>query len=252
MGFTAGIAVIILASQIRNLFGLSLHDAEPPALLPKLAALGNALDQAAGAAAGDADHCPDRRAAGATAKLARHPDRRRCRNRDGVGAGIAGGNDRHPFRRDPGIDSVAGIAEPFAAEDAGSAARCHRLRVARIDFALGAVLFINRMAEATGIEAGIPLAAGDRADDANGERRPYDASLANDPDVMVYRITGAFFFGAAAAIGTALDSISDRHKAFVIDFAAVPLLDSTAAITIHRMAVIGASRGKYACPSACP
>ena len=94
-----------------------------------------------------------------------------------------------------------------------------------VGFALGAVLFINRMAEATGIEAGIPLAAGDRADDANGERRPYDASLATDPDVMVYRITGAFFFGAAAAIGTALDSISDRHKAFVIDFAAVPLLD---------------------------
>ncbi len=106
-----------------------------------------------------------------------------------------------------------------------------------VGFALGAVLFINRMAEATGIESGIPLAAGDRADDANGERRPYDPSLANDPDVMVYRITGAFFFGAAAAIGTALDSISDGHKAFVIDFAAVPLLDSTAANTIHRMAV---------------
>ena len=112
-----------------------------------------------------------------------------------------------------------------------------------VGFALGAVLFINRMAEAAGIEAGIPLAAGDRADDANGDRRPYDASLATDPDVMVYRITGAFFFGAAAAIGAALDSIGDRHKAFVIDFAAVPLLDSTAANTIHRMAVKARRQG---------
>lgn len=43
VGFTAGIAVIILASQIRDLFGLSLHDAEPAALLPKLAALGAAF-----------------------------------------------------------------------------------------------------------------------------------------------------------------------------------------------------------------
>ena len=43
VGFTAGIAVIILASQIKDLFGLSLHAAEPAALLPKLAALGNAL-----------------------------------------------------------------------------------------------------------------------------------------------------------------------------------------------------------------
>ena len=57
--------------------------------------------QAAGAAAGDADHWADRRAADPAAGLAGHPDRRRCRNRDGVGAGAAGGNDRHAFRRHP-------------------------------------------------------------------------------------------------------------------------------------------------------
>lgn len=42
IGFTAGIAVIILASQIRDLFGLTL-DKEPAALLPKLSALWQAL-----------------------------------------------------------------------------------------------------------------------------------------------------------------------------------------------------------------
>ena len=98
-----------------------------------------------------------------------------------------------------------------------------------VGFALGAVLFINRMAETTGIEADGPLVAGDRADDANGERAPYDAELASDPDVLVYRITGAFFFGVASTIGSVLDGFADRHKAFVIDFAAVPFLDSTAA-----------------------
>lgn len=42
IGFTAGIAVIILASQIRDLFGLTL-DKEPAALIPKLSSLWQAL-----------------------------------------------------------------------------------------------------------------------------------------------------------------------------------------------------------------
>src|SRR5436305_1498884 len=43
VGFTAGIAVIIFASQIRDLLGLRLAGGEPGALVPKLAALGAAL-----------------------------------------------------------------------------------------------------------------------------------------------------------------------------------------------------------------
>jgi sulfate permease, SulP family len=42
-GFTAGIAVIIFASQIKDLIGLTLAGKEPSALLPKLAALATAL-----------------------------------------------------------------------------------------------------------------------------------------------------------------------------------------------------------------
>ena len=104
-----------------------------------------------------------------------------------------------------------------------------------VGFALGAVLFINRMAEMTGIEDGTPLVAADQADNDDG-RTPYDPKLAVDPDVLVYRITGAFFFGAASAIGGVLDGIADKRKAFVVDFAAVPLLDSTAANAIGRVA----------------
>jgi SulP family sulfate permease len=106
-----------------------------------------------------------------------------------------------------------------------------------VGFALGAVIFINRMAEMTGIEDGTPLVTADRADDEDGDRVPYDARLASDPQVLVYRITGAFFFGAASAIGTVLDSVADRRKAFVVDFAAVPFLDSTAANAMGRVAV---------------
>jgi SulP family sulfate permease len=105
-----------------------------------------------------------------------------------------------------------------------------------VGFALGAVLFINRMADMTGIEAETPLVTADKADDGNGDRVPYDASLATDPDVLVYRITGAFFFGAASTVGAVLDSIADGRKAFVVDFAAVPFLDSTAANAMSRVA----------------
>ena len=43
VGFTAGIAAIIFASQIRDLLGLTLAGPEPPALWPKLEALAGAL-----------------------------------------------------------------------------------------------------------------------------------------------------------------------------------------------------------------
>jgi SulP family sulfate permease len=112
-----------------------------------------------------------------------------------------------------------------------------------VGFALGAVLFINRMAEMTGVEAGAPLVADDRADAGNGDRLPYDARLAADPDVLVYRITGAFFFGAASAIGTVLDSIADKRQAFVVDLAAVPFLDSSAANAMSRVAARARRQG---------
>src|SRR6185437_8124719 len=43
VGFTSGIAVIILASQLKELLGLTLAGKEPSAFIPKLAALATAL-----------------------------------------------------------------------------------------------------------------------------------------------------------------------------------------------------------------
>ena len=61
-------------------------------------------------------------------------------------------------------------------------------------------------------------------------------ALATDPHLVVYRISGAFFFGAAATVGAVLDRIADRPKSFILDFSAVPFLDSTAAHTIEGVA----------------
>lgn len=112
-----------------------------------------------------------------------------------------------------------------------------------VGFALGSALFIHRMSKTTAVAAATPFVAEDRADDANGARLPYDGRAANDPDIVVYRIVGAFFFGAAASIGAALERVAGTHRALVIDFSAVPFVDATAAHTIEELARQAARRG---------
>lgn len=112
-----------------------------------------------------------------------------------------------------------------------------------VGFALGSVLFIHRMSQTTAIETHTPLVAPDKPDDANGGRTPYDEAAVSDPDIVVYRISGAFFFGAAATIGSVLDRIADTHRLLIIDFAAVPFLDSTAANAIDGLARKARRRG---------
>src|SRR5690349_6413678 len=91
------------------------------------------------------------------------------------------------------------------------------------------------MAQTAGIQSGTPLVPADRPDSAE-PRGTYDATAASAGDVVVYRLSGAFFFGTASMVGAVLDRIGDRHKAFVIDFAAVPFVDSTAANVIASLA----------------
>ena len=112
-----------------------------------------------------------------------------------------------------------------------------------VGFALGSVLFIDRMAKAVAVEGGPPTIRGDVADDANGAREAYDAALAADPDTVVYRISGAFFFGAASSVGAVLDRISGRHRNFVLDCSGVPFLDSTAANVLEGAARKAARAG---------
>lgn len=99
-----------------------------------------------------------------------------------------------------------------------------------VGFGIGALLFLHRMAQTIGIESSGPEE--DRADTVDG-RRPYGVATATDPDVVVVRISGAFFFGAAAAVGAVLDRLAERPKAYVLDLSAVPILDSTAAATVE-------------------
>ncbi len=100
---------------------------------------------------------------------------------------------------------------------------------------LGAFLFLHRMAEAIDIQGGGRLVAEDEADEVIASRSGLEpAGLIGD--VMVYRISGAFFFGATAAVSNALDRIGVHPRIFILDMTDVPLVDSTAARMLGEFA----------------
>jgi SulP family sulfate permease len=72
---------------------------------------------------------------------------------------------------------------------------------------------------------------------------PYRSEDGADPRAVVYRITGAMFFGAVSAVAAALDRIGDEHRVLVIDFSSVTLIDSSAANMIEGIAAKAGRRG---------
>ena len=91
-----------------------------------------------------------------------------------------------------------------------------------VGFAIGGLLFIRRMSDAARIEQGMTGSA--------------DSAVEGDQDVLVYRIRGAYFFGAAATAGAVLERIAQRPRAYVVDLAEVPFLDSSAAHSLELLA----------------
>lgn len=111
-----------------------------------------------------------------------------------------------------------------------------------VGFALGSVLFIHRMSRTTEVATERAFVSRDEADIAHPRAAYHEAQAAN-PDVVIYRISGALFFGATASIGSVLDRIQDTHKALIVDFSAVPFLDSTGANMIEGLAHTARKQG---------
>jgi SulP family sulfate permease len=86
---------------------------------------------------------------------------------------------------------------------------------------LGAILFMHRMAELVEVRTHQKILDTDEGDD--------DAFGQTDSDVVIYRIAGPFFFGAASAVSSVLEQIGQRPRAYILDLSAVPLADATGA-----------------------
>ncbi|MFC3072902.1 SulP family inorganic anion transporter [Shinella pollutisoli] len=106
-----------------------------------------------------------------------------------------------------------------------------------VGFLIGAVLFIDRMGKAVNIrEENVPRAVRAIEDASEDSGLPERPLVADDPDTVIYRISGVFFFGAAASVGAVLDRIADQRRNFVLDCSEVPFLDSTAASIVEGLA----------------
>ena len=88
------------------------------------------------------------------------------------------------------------------------------------------------MAEAIDVEGGAKFVRDDVADDENG--RPAYRGQLMPGDVMVYRISGAFFFGATARVNLILDRVVNPPRVFILDFSDVPFIDITASAALER------------------
>ncbi len=91
-------------------------------------------------------------------------------------------------------------------------------------FALGGLLFIARMSDATEVadEEHVTEQAGDR---------------------VICRLSGPWFFGAAARLGSVLDRIADRPRLFILDLSEVPMIDSSGARSFQLLQRKLARRG---------
>ena len=96
---------------------------------------------------------------------------------------------------------------------------------------LGCLMFMHRMAEAIAVET---------HHHAGKER---DAEYKTEPGIIIHRISGAFFFGAASAVAATLERINEVPKAFILDFTQVPFVDSSAAHALHGFLKKAASQG---------
>jgi sulfate permease, SulP family len=103
-----------------------------------------------------------------------------------------------------------------------------------VGFALGAILFIDRMGRAIALKTHVPFAADDAADEVGAKSG--EQGRATDPETVVYELSGAFFFGAASTVGSVLDRIADQRQNFILDCSHVAFFDSTAANVIEATA----------------
>jgi SulP family sulfate permease len=96
--------------------------------------------------------------------------------------------------------------------------------------AIGGAVFIRRMSEAARIEP-------------HGEGDEHYEPETQAGGIVVYRLRGAWFFGAAATLGSVLDRIADRPRVFVVDLAEVPFIDSSGARSFEVLARKTARQG---------
>jgi len=106
---------------------------------------------------------------------------------------------------------------------------------------LAAFKFMHNMANVVEIETNVKLVEEERPDVVRAPR-PYFDIPNLDQSVVIYRIHGPFFFGAATELTATMGRDRQPPRLLILDFADVPLLDSTGASALKG--VIGGAKRK--------
>lgn len=96
-----------------------------------------------------------------------------------------------------------------------------------VGIVLGSLLFMHRMAQAMNVAVAIE----DVADDSHPK------SDHDNPDLMVFALSGAFFYGAAANVSATLERIGRMPKVIVLDLSSVPFIDVSGLHVLEDFAI---------------
>lgn len=94
-----------------------------------------------------------------------------------------------------------------------------------VGLALSAIIFIDRMSKSVRMEEGLAESDADDEHESPSDHLP--------SDILLYRIHGVLFFGAAPQAGPLLDRVASGYRDVVLDCSAVPSMDSSAANLIE-------------------
>ena len=99
---------------------------------------------------------------------------------------------------------------------------------------LAAIKFTHDMASLVEVETNTKLIDSDQPDVLRAPRPLFDAPDLPE-DVVIFRIHGPFFFGAASELSKVTSRIGSAPRVLILDFQDVPLLDSTGAASLKGL-----------------
>jgi len=102
-----------------------------------------------------------------------------------------------------------------------------------VGMVMAAFLFMHRMAKAVEAETHVSLIERD-VDEFASPNRAVVKREALPPGVESFKLTGPFFFGAAAHFEQVLARAGGKPRAIILDLERVPLIDSTGAATLRK------------------
>ncbi|MEQ1812265.1 MAG: SulP family inorganic anion transporter [Terricaulis sp.] len=103
-----------------------------------------------------------------------------------------------------------------------------------VGIVLAAIIFMHRMAESTAIQKGVSILEKDQDDFSAPMRDAYQARRELPKGVEMFELRGPLFFGAASRLNDAFEAAFPSPKAFILRFAAVPMVDASGVGALMR------------------